>query len=173
LRTLSGHAERVNAVAFSPDGKRALSGGDDGTLKLWDLADAKAAEPRTLAGHRRAVTCVAFSADGKQLLSGSKDRTLRLWDAATGKKVQTFVGHDNWVTAAALSPDGKRVLSVSDDGSVKLWDAAEGEELDHIAVAGSNDVPGCAAFAPDGRSFVVGTADGVILRFEGLCQQSP
>src|SRR5439155_1486864 len=114
---------------------------------------------------RRAVTCVAFSADGKHILTGSKDRSLRLWDAATGKKVQTFVGHGNWVTAAALSPDGKLALSVSDDGSVKLWDAAEGEELDHIAVSDSNDVPCCAAFAPDGRSFLVGTADGVILHF--------
>jgi WD40 repeat protein len=66
---------------------------------------------------------------------------------------------------AALSPDGRRALSVSDDGSVKLWDAAEGEELDHVPVRDSDDVPCCAALAPDGRSFVVGTADGIILRF--------
>ena len=111
------------------------------------------------------MTCLAFSSDGKQLLSGSKDRTLRLWDVARGKKVQTFVGHDNWVTAAALSADGKRVLSVSDDGSVKLWDAAEGEELDHIAIADSDDAPCCAAWASDGRSFLIGTIDGVLLRF--------
>src|SRR5205085_1737206 len=96
----------------------------------------------------------------------SKDRTLRLWDVAGGKKVQTFAGHDNWVTGAALSPDGKRALSVSDDGTLKLWDVAEGEELDSIAIGDSGDVPCCVALAPDGRSFVVGTADGVVLRFK-------
>src|SRR5205823_4036077 len=126
---------------------------------------AKDAEPRTLAGHRRAIMCVVFSADGKRLLTGSKDRTLRLWDVARGKKIQTFVGHDNWVTSAALSADGKRALSVSDDGSVKLWDAAEGEELDDIPVSDSGDAPCSAALAPDGRSLLVGTIDGIILRF--------
>ena len=83
---------------------------------------------------------------------------------ASGKKVQTLVGHDNWVTAAALSADGTRALSVSDDGLVKLWDAAEGEELDNIPVGDNDDIP-CSAAAPDGRSFLVGTADGAILRF--------
>ena len=129
------------------------------------MAEGKTANRATLSGHRRAITCVTFSADGKQLLTGSKDRSLRLWDVASGKKLQTFVGHENWVTAASLSTDGKRVLSASDDGSVKLWDAAEGEELDHVLVSDSGDVPCCTALALDGRSFLVGTADGVILRF--------
>ena len=49
---------------------------------------------------------------------------------------------------------------------MKVWDVAEGEELDHIPVSDSEDVPCCVGLAPDGRSFVVGTADGVILRFQ-------
>ncbi len=84
---------------------------------------------------------------------------------ASGKKVEVFPGHDNWVTGVALLPDGKRALSVSDDGTVWLWDLVEGEALERVDVGDSGDVPCCVALSPDGRSFLVGTADGVVLRF--------
>src|SRR5438128_2288007 len=49
IRTFTGHSDRVRAVAFSPDGRTALSASDDHTLRLWDIATGK--EVRTFTGH--------------------------------------------------------------------------------------------------------------------------
>jgi WD40 repeat protein len=110
----------VSAVAFSPDGKLALSASEDKTLKLWDPATKK--EIRTLTGHQGEVYAAAFSPDGKLALSGSEDKTVRLWIVATGKEICTFTGHDKAVYAVAFSPDGRFALSGSADGTLKLWD---------------------------------------------------
>ena len=105
LRTLEGHGGWVNAVALSGDGRTAVSGSDDKTLKVWDVATGK--ELRTLEGHGALVNAVALSGDGKTAVSGSSDRTLKVWDVATGKELRTLDGHGGWVNAVALSGDGR------------------------------------------------------------------
>jgi WD40 repeat protein len=65
-------------VAFSPDGKRIVSGSADKTLRLWDAETGKAIS-KPLKGHTGEVISVAFSPDGKRIVSGSTDRTLRIW----------------------------------------------------------------------------------------------
>ena len=84
IRTFKGHSDDVISVAFSPDGRTALSGsadilgGGDNTLKLWEAATGK--ELRTFTGHSDRVVSVTFSPDGRSALSGCADNTLRLWD---------------------------------------------------------------------------------------------
>jgi WD40 repeat protein len=78
LRTFKGHSNMVHSVAFAPDGRTALSGSWDKTLKLWEVATGK--ELRTFRGHSDAVYSVAFLPDGRTALSGSSDGTLKLWD---------------------------------------------------------------------------------------------
>ena len=69
IRTLSGHTDLVISVAFSPDGRQALSGGYSGNLKFWDLYSGR--EIRSFSGHSEGVWNIAFSPDGRQALSGS------------------------------------------------------------------------------------------------------
>src|SRR5437763_1663757 len=85
---LKGHTSAVYGVAVTPDGKRAVSGSWDGTLRVWDLATGKTAA--TLGGHTDAVYGVAVTSDGKRAVSASGDHTLRVWDLATGKTVATL-----------------------------------------------------------------------------------
>ncbi len=72
----------VQSVALTPDGRRALSGSWDETLRLWDLDTGACLQ--TLEGHTEPVSCVALTPDGRRALSGSWDNTLLLWDLDTG-----------------------------------------------------------------------------------------
>ncbi|MHC4199714.1 MAG: WD40 repeat domain-containing serine/threonine protein kinase, partial [Planctomycetota bacterium] len=109
--TLKGHAGSVYSVAFSPDGKRLVTGSRDTTAKVWDAATG--AEVMTLKGHTGGVGSVAFSPDGKRLVTGSGDKTAKVWDAATGAEVITLKGHSGAVHSAAFSPDGRRIVTAS------------------------------------------------------------
>src|SRR5262249_48377679 len=77
-RVLEGHTDSVNAVALSTDGKRAISGCLDNTVRVWDLESS--APPHILEGHALPVHAVALSTDGKRAISGSDDNTLLVWD---------------------------------------------------------------------------------------------
>jgi WD40 repeat protein len=77
--TLQGHTSSVTSVAFSPDGKRIVSGSLDQTLKVWDATSGQ--ETLTHKGHTASVNSVGFSPDGKRILSGSHDNPVKVCDA--------------------------------------------------------------------------------------------
>jgi WD40 repeat protein len=117
------HQSQVHSVAFSPDGRLGLSGGDD--PKLWDLATGKALH--TFEGHTGFVTSVAFSPNGRLAVSsGSSDGNIKVWDVTTGAELRTLSGHSGAVNSVAISPDSRFVLSGSMDHTLKLWDVETG-----------------------------------------------
>ena len=80
LLTFKGHSDQVLWAAFSPDGRRVVTGSLDGTAKLWDAASGR--DLLTLKGHHAWVSSVAFSPDGRRIVTGSIDGTARVWEAA-------------------------------------------------------------------------------------------
>ncbi|MFH7027078.1 MAG: WD40 repeat domain-containing protein [Heteroscytonema crispum UTEX LB 1556] len=67
----------MNAIAFSPDGKKIATGSDDKTVKIWKLETGE--EPATLKAHFGGVYAVAFNPDGKTLVSASADNSIKIW----------------------------------------------------------------------------------------------
>ncbi len=153
-----GHSQAVASVAFSPDGKTALSGSFDHTARLWDLATGR--EIRKLEGHSKEVTSVAFSPDGKTALSGSADCTVRLWDLATGREIRKLEGHSGVVLSVAFSPDSTTALSGSFDHTARLWDLATGREIRKIE--GHSGRVSSVAFSPDGKTALSGSEDKTV-----------
>jgi hypothetical protein len=107
----------VEAVAFSPDGRRVLTGSHDGTARLWEAASGK---PIATLRHEGEVLAVAFSPDGRTALTGGWDTAARLWEAATDKPIASLP-HKGKVIRLAFSPDGRTILTGSVDGTARLW----------------------------------------------------
>ena len=126
-------------LAFSPDGQTAVSGSNDSTLRLWDLATGDTL--RVFEGHDVPIGGVAFSPDGQTILSGSDDATLRLWDVATNESLRVYQGSSHplgedvafssWALETSGTPygDGQLALSGFNNPPVRLWDVNTGETL--------------------------------------------
>jgi WD40 repeat protein/serine/threonine protein kinase len=131
LGKLTGHNRAAKVIALSGDGRRAISGSDDHTVRIWDL---NSLTGRLLVpSHDHHVSAVAMSVDGHLAVSGSWDRTVRLWDTSTGRCLQTFLGHEGIVTSVCLSADGRLVVSGGWDNTVRVWDADSGRCLSTLA----------------------------------------
>jgi WD40 repeat protein len=153
-----GHKGVVRSVAVTADGRRAVSGSYDDTVRLWDL------EHRTclasLKGHVLDVNCVAVTADGRLAISGSDDGTVRVWDLERHACLASFEGHQGRVWGVAVTADGRRAISGSDDATVRLWDL---ERCTCLASLGRHQSPVFGlAMTADGRRAVSGSKDKTV-----------
>jgi WD40 repeat protein len=151
--------------SFTPDGRHAVEGGDDGVIRMFRLtspgqdkaADAngpvaplvKLVEIDRFVGHNRKAENVAVSQDGRRILSASWDRTMILWDRETGRMIRRFGQQGGAKFSLAISPDGRRALSGGEDTVVRLWDLERGEVIREFR--GHTGWVFCTAFSPDGR----------------------
>jgi WD40 repeat protein/Cdc6-like AAA superfamily ATPase len=166
LRTLAGHTGSVNAVAVTPDGRRAVSASGDNTLKVWEMSASLSASPasgqelRTLKGHTDSVWGVAVTPDGSRAISASRDHTLKVWDLRSGGELSTLTGHTDAVTGVAVTPDGSRAVSASYDHTLKVWDLARGAAL--LTLTGHTAEVLDVTVTPDGTRAVSASEDNTL-----------
>jgi WD40 repeat protein len=158
VRQFRGHTAGVEALAYSADGKRLVTGGLDTTVRLWDVASGK--ELRRFTGNTARVLAVACSPDRKLVASMGHDAWVRVWDADTEKELRRLPGRKSQGTSnLQFSPDAKVLAAVSADGAIRLWDPDTGDEVtkltgpagDTLSLDFSRDGKRLAGIGDDGR----------------------
>jgi WD40 repeat protein len=154
--SLRGHQGRVNAVCFCPGSYLLASGGEDGTVRLWDAA--AGTQKTTLKPYLHSVTGVAFNPDGESLAVSDEHSSVKLCDPRSGEITRDFVPAGTYYTfgGVAFSPDGK-TLSASYDGGLACWDVSTGERI--IDFSATNGVTKSFARSPDGHYWAIAGAN--------------
>jgi WD40 repeat protein len=143
----------VNCLAFSADGKTLVSGGEDRSIRLWDVGSGK--QVSQFLGHEEGVRKVSLAPCDTWLASGD-GHDIRFWDLKRGK--QTRVLPDG----AAISADGRLVAVKSHDNAIRIRNTATGIELS--CLEGNTEYEYSATFLPDGKTLLtIGHSRGVTL----------
>ncbi len=120
---IDAHGRHAQAVAFSKDGKRLVSTGQDACIRLWSVPNFEAVA--VIEGHTNSVNSLSFSRDGALLATGSTDGTVRVWSFPQGNCLHVLPKQ----MTGQFSPDGKHLATISAKGRIVLWDAKSGNEI--------------------------------------------
>jgi WD40 repeat protein/formylglycine-generating enzyme required for sulfatase activity len=150
------------AVAYSPDGRLALSSGRSNELLLRNTE--LDCHQRSMSGHIGEVLAADFSANGRLAVSGGRDSSVRLWDTATGRAIGVFYGHEAVVNTVVFGPRGRVAASGSEDRSLRVWDLVEDLEIATLRGHGSGVTT--TDFSNNGWYLASGDRDGMLFIWE-------
>ena len=156
LAILDGHVGRVYSAALSADGRRAVSAGRDGTVRLWDVDGQRLAD--TLEGPRGVAYDAAFSPDGRRVAAASEDGTVTVWTLAGHGRDVVLTLPSAEARSVAFAPDGQRLAIGASDGKIRLVEAV-GDGGSEVLGRHAGTVMS-VRFSPDGSRIASGSADG-------------
>jgi WD40 repeat protein len=154
----SGHQSGpLEAVLITHNGRYALSCGQDGKARLWEIQTRR---ERHAFSHQGMVWSAAIAPDGQHLLTAGHDQTVGYWELDTGRRIFQYPAHANHVKAVAFFPDSRYALSAGDDGIVILWDLPQHQPI--RAIGRHNAEIQCLAISPDGSLALTGGDDRLV-----------
>ena len=146
----------AQAVAWSRDGKKLLTGSNIKLAQVWDAETGS----RVGAPARTAATsvCVDFSPDGRRFLTaqGWGDSSIQVWDSSTGKQIGRTMTRVENNYSAVFSPDGSRIFASNFGNEAILWDVDSGERVGPPIWCGSS--VHAVDYRADGQAVVTGSA---------------
>ncbi len=149
------HRRFVWSAAWSPDGKRIVTGSGDQTARIWS-ADGRG-DPIILAGHTDEVVQARWSPDGARIATASKDGSARVWTATGEGPPVVLLGHTDELVGVEWSPEGKHLLTTSKDHTARVW-AVDGSSPP-VVLAGHGAGLHSGEWSPDGTHVVTASAD--------------
>ncbi|WP_410790641.1 NB-ARC domain-containing protein [Kribbella sp. C-35] len=158
LRTLTGIAVGVPALAVSPDGTWLATPGQGGVLQIWDSSTG--ALRATLMSGGFAMHALAVSPDGSWLAGAGNDETVRLWEVAAGASQRHLRTGQNVVEALAFSPNGDWLATAGQEGEVRIWDTRTWALL--AQVYNGRGPLWSLAVSPDGTWMATGDGAGIV-----------
>ncbi|KAJ1984399.1 WD repeat-containing protein 83 [Dimargaris verticillata] len=118
--TLTAHRGAVNACTFTTTGSYLLTGGQDRTIQLWNIATGD--NVSVFHGHGWAVHDIAVAPTDTRFASGGGDRGVFLWDVVTCRVLRKWTGHTQRTNTVQFNAQGTVLASGSFDTTVQLWD---------------------------------------------------
>ena len=148
LRHLWHHPGGVNAGALSPDGRFAVTAGQDRTVRVWSLATGEPVTPSLV--HPAPVVSVEFGPDSLHVVTACEDGGARVWNVHDGSLAFSVLRHEDQVRSAAFSHDGRSIVTASLDGTAGIWDSETGRRRATLSHR-KGEAVFFAAFSPDDR----------------------
>jgi WD40 repeat protein len=125
IQRFEGHNQRLVCSILSPDGRTVATRGDDGYIRLWELATGQQ-RANIFEGEQTNSTGTqyfAFSPDGRTIASANRrEPRVYLWDVPTGNEIAKFNAHERPMYTVEFTPDGRRMITGSQDSTMLGWD---------------------------------------------------
>ena len=143
-----GHKEKINTVDMMPNGRVAMSGGNDFIAYVWDTVTGQVVYQFN---HTSRVSKVALDPQGRFAFSANSMKSAHIWDLKTGKLIATLQGtkrHEVF-SSVSFSPDGKTLVTGAASSKVSVWDIATGKRIAswHVTPKEANRPTGAVVYS--------------------------
>jgi WD40 repeat protein len=175
---LRGHSGVVYSVHFSADGQRVLTGGADGTVRLWDATAGTSLLTLKVCDDQADWPTGVLSSDGRKVLTVVRPESLAIgyWDSGSVQLHNSAAGDvlvsipDRHAVDAALSNDGRKIVTAGFSPTVRIWDALTGTP--QVELSGHEQRVVSASFSANDKWILTGSWDGTARVWEAATGRS-